>query len=279
MEQVLPPRREQQVGLLGGQTVGKCGVDNDPTETITESAKAVQEVAKTGGKLIDASGRVGGWLDRIFGQGIEDTVALHWSDRIRARRIERAIYDWERLTELMRKVEFRLSAKGVSTLRLIPSKIALAIIENATVEDDDDLHSLWANLLTTGLDAAADQIHKKYISVLSDLTHDDAVVFKLLCQQWLDPKKPPKRDHYGSLTYGPTVDGAGIHDTISIITLNRLGLISPGYLDFTSYAPNEERDYKNPEAFKGTDVRAYGNLDVVEVTDFGVAFYKAVITD
>jgi hypothetical protein len=67
-------------------------MDNDPIEAITEGAKAFQEVAKTGGKLIDASGRVGGWLDRLFGQGIEDTVALHWSDRIRARRIERAIY-------------------------------------------------------------------------------------------------------------------------------------------------------------------------------------------
>jgi len=35
-------------------------MDNDPTEAVTESAKAVQEVAKTGGKLIDASGCVGG---------------------------------------------------------------------------------------------------------------------------------------------------------------------------------------------------------------------------
>ncbi len=254
-------------------------MDNDPTEAITESAKALQEVAKTGGKLIDASGRAGGWLDRIFGQGIEDTVALHWSDRIRARRIERAIYDWERLTELMRKVDSRLNAKSIPNLRLVPPKIALAIIEHATVEDDNDLHSLWANLLTTGLDAAADQIHKKYISVLADLTRDDAVVFKALCQQWLDPNKPPKPDRYGSLTYGPAVDGAASHDTVSIITLNRLGLISPGYIDFTSYAPNEERDYKNPEPFNGTDVRTYGNLDVVEVTDFGIAFYKAVITD
>jgi hypothetical protein len=166
-----------QVGLLAGRNQGRRDMDNDPTEAVTESAKALQEVAKTGGKLIDASGRVGGWLDRIFGQGIEDTVALRWSDRIRTRRIERAIYDWERLTELMRKVESRLDTKSVHTLRLVPPKIALAIIEHATVEDDDDLHSLWANLLTTGLDVAADQIHKKYISVLADLTRDDAVVF------------------------------------------------------------------------------------------------------
>ena len=105
------------------------------------------------------------------------------------------------------------------------------------------------------------------------------VVFKSLCEQWLDPEKPPKPQRYRSTTYGPTVDGIGSHDAISIITLNRLGLISPGYIDFTSYEPNEERDYKNPEAFNGSDVRAYGNLDIVEVTDFGLAVYKAVIAD
>lgn len=195
-------------------------MDDDPTKAISESAKAIQEVAKTGGKLVDASGSVGGWLDRIFGQGIEDAVALHWSDRIRARRIERAIYDWDKLTELMRKVDARLNAKGTSGLRLLPPKIALPLIEHATVENDDDLHSLWANLLATGLDAAAGQIEHKYISVLADLTRDDAIVFKTICEQWLDPVKPPKPDHYHALTYGPAVDGTASHEAISIITLN-----------------------------------------------------------
>jgi hypothetical protein len=105
----------------------------DEIEAITESAKAVQEVAKVGGKIIDAGREAGGLLNRLFGQGIEDAVALRWSDRVRARRIEAAIYDWERLTELVRKVDAHLNAKGVSTLRLVPPKVALALIENATV--------------------------------------------------------------------------------------------------------------------------------------------------
>jgi hypothetical protein len=252
-------------------------MSGDPTEAVTESAKALQELAKAGGKAIDASRSVGGWLNRVFGQGIEDAVALHWSERIKARRIERAIYDWEKLAELMSKVEARLKAKGVHTLRLPPPKIALAIIENATIEDDDDLHSMWANLLATGLDPSADEIHKKYVSVLADLTGADAVVLRSLCEQWLDTTKKPGCKSYGSLTYGPTVDGTASHPTISIITLNRLGLISPGYVDFLAYEPNEDRSYKDPAEFHANDVRTYGNLDVVEVTDFGVAFYKAVL--
>lgn len=251
--------------------------NTDPIKAITEGAKALEEVAKASGKAIDASRSVGGWLDRIFGQGVEDTVALHWSDRIRARRIERAIYDWEKLISLARKVDARLTAKGVSNFRLIPPKIALSIIEHATIEDDDDLQSLWANLLASGLEALADQIYSKYISVLADLTYGDAEVFQKLCQQWLDPVKPPKEDRWDGLTYGPTVDGTGSHDTVSIITLNRLGLISPGYIDFTNHVPNDERSYKEPRLFRGNSVRAYGNLEVVEVTEFGIAFYNAAV--
>ena len=253
-------------------------MDNDPSAMITESAKAIQELAKTTGKVVDASGQVGGWFDGVFGQGIKDTVGL-WSDRQKTRRIMAAIYDSEKLLELNSKVEARLAARGISALRPVSPKIALGIIEHATIEDDNNLHSLWANLLVTGLDAAADQIYTKYISVLADLTHADAVVFDLLCKQWFNAEKPPKADRYGSVTYGPAVDGIGPHDAVSIITLNRLGLISPGYIDFISYAPNEDRSFKNPDAFKGEDVRAYGNLDVVEVTAFGVAFYKAVIAE
>ena len=252
---------------------------NDPTEAVTESAKALQEVAKAGGKAVDASRSVGGWLDHIFGQGIEDAVALHWSDRVRARRIERAIYDWAKLTELMSKVEVRLKAKGIDNFRPVPPKIALGIIENATIENDDDLHSLWGNLLATGLDASSNQIQTKYISVLADLTREDAIVLKAICKQWLDPTKPPKPDHYGSLTYGPSVDGTGSHDSIVIITLNRLGLISPGCIDITNYRPNDERSFKTPNMFNSDNVRVYGNLEVVEVTDFGIAFFKAVIAD
>jgi hypothetical protein len=250
----------------------------DDTEAITESAKAVQEVAKVGGKAIDATREAGGWLDRIFGQGIEDSVALHWSDRVRARRIEAAIYDWERLTELMRKIDARLQAKGVNTLRLVPPKIALALIENATVEEEDDLHTLWANLFATGLDASAEEIHRKYVSTLADMTGADALVFKLIHDAWHDPNNKYKSKFTeGALTYGPSVDGTASHDALSVITLNRLGLISPAYIEIQVHDPPRGRDYE--WGHRADAMQAYGDLTVVEVTAFGTAFYKAVMSD
>jgi hypothetical protein len=37
----------------------------DETEAFKEGAKAVQEVAKATGKIVDASRGAGGWLDRM----------------------------------------------------------------------------------------------------------------------------------------------------------------------------------------------------------------------
>jgi hypothetical protein len=44
------------------------------SDPISENAKATQEVAKTAGKAIDASRSLGGWLDKIFGKAIEQSV-------------------------------------------------------------------------------------------------------------------------------------------------------------------------------------------------------------
>lgn len=244
-------------------------------EAITETAKAVQEVAKVGGKAIDAGRDAGGWLNQIFGKGIEDTVGLLWSDRVAARRIAAAIYNWERLNELLHKVEGRLKDKGITTLRPLPPKIALPLLENSTVEDDDDLHSLWANLLSTALDASADQVHKKYVSTLAELTSDDALILLELYDDWMKIDKA-KLFQDSTLKYGPSVEGTASHNAVSIISLNRLGLIFPAFTEFKTYEPSGHNRYGDFGP-SGDRVRTYGDLEVVAVTEFGEAFCKAVL--
>ena len=158
----------------------------DEIETSNEGAKAVQEVAKATGKVVDAGRGAGGWLDRIFGNGIEHAVARRWSDREMTKRIEAAILDWERLELLVQKVEKRLKDKGITRNRLPPPKIMLPLIEHATMEYEDDLHTLWANLLSTALDDAGDQVHRKYVSTLAELSADDVRALKVIfldCQK------------------------------------------------------------------------------------------------
>ena len=249
----------------------------DPTEALSESAKAVQEVAKLGGSAIDAGRKAGGWLDRIFGGSIEDAVGLHWSDRIKARRIEAAIYDWERLEKLVREAASRLKARGVNTTRFIPPKVALPLLEHATIEDDAHLHTLWANLLANGLDPSADEIERKYISTLSELTSADAAVFTAICVDWYTSNRHADWYPPHTLTYEPWVDGTNRHADISVITLNRLGLVASSFTEFNTFDPPDQSDWKASQQPRREPVRVYGDLTTVTVTAFGEAFYKAAI--
>ena len=76
------------------------------------------------------TGRVaaGGPLATSTMGAIEDTVGLLWTDRVAAKRVEAAIYSWERLTGLLHKTAARLHKKGIKTTRPVPPKVALPLI-------------------------------------------------------------------------------------------------------------------------------------------------------
>src|SRR4051812_33283160 len=107
---------------------------SDELEVVGKVADATTEIAKTGGKVIDAASSAGRFFERIMGDLITDSVGL-LSDRLKYYRIERAIL-------LANKVENRLKEKNITNIRIVSPKIALPLIEHATIEDDDDLHTL-----------------------------------------------------------------------------------------------------------------------------------------
>jgi hypothetical protein len=249
-------------------------MSDDP---ISESAKAAQEVAKTTGKVIDVGRGLGGWLDRMFGEAIEQEVGRIWTVPATERRIAAAIYSWERLEVLLNKAKNNLHRRGVIRFRVPPPKVILPLLENATMEDNDDLHSLWAQLLATALDAAADEVHRKFVSILIDLTSGDARILCTLWKQWqVADKKKDTRD--STLTYGPGVDGTYSHNESSIVTLNRLGLIASAYTKIKTFEPgghNEHGDWGPTQ----DDVLIYGYLGSVVITPLGEAFCRAVMPE
>ena len=247
----------------------------DEIEAVTEAAKAVQEVAKTGGQAIDAGRSVGGFLDRVFGRAIEDTVGRYWTDKVAAKRIEAAIYSWERLELLLHKAKKRLEKKGVVDIRAIPPKVALPLLEYATVEHEEDLHTLWANLLATGMDAHEEEIHRKYVTTLGEMTAVDAFVLASMFEQ-AETEISKKEIRDLSLTYGPGVDGTHSYDPVSVITLNWLGLIEPAYIKFKTFAPGGHDDRYGEYGPTQDDVSFPGDLSSVIITPLGCAFGRAV---
>jgi hypothetical protein len=71
--------------------------------------------------------------------------------------------------------------------RTVPLKLLKPIIENATIEDDDDLRDIWANLLVSGAGAhEEDGVTPSFPAILKDLCSGDA--------KFLDAffRKPPR---------------------------------------------------------------------------------------
>jgi Abortive infection alpha len=247
----------------------------DEIETLREGAKAIQEVAKATGKVVDAGRGAGGWLDRIFGNGIEHAVARRWSDREMTKRIEAAILDWERLELLVQKVEKRLKDKGITRTRLPPPKIMLPLIEHATMEYEDDLHTLWANLLTTALDDDGDQVHRKYVSTLAELSTDDARALEAIFLEWQKLDRDKWSRGGGSVSYGPSVE-APTNADVSMSILFSLGLVFPSLVGFETYEPRGHARWGDYGPSREA-LSLPGDLSTVVLTEFGEAFCVAAL--
>ena len=86
-------------------------------EAVTEGARAVQEVAKTTGKALDAAQEGGAYLSRMLGTVPEDVVGLLGGDLLRQYRIR----NWDRISQ---KTFDKLDQRGIETtppLRLMQS--------------------------------------------------------------------------------------------------------------------------------------------------------------
>jgi len=258
---------------------------SDETKAIEETAKAAQELAKTTSKAIEATRDVGGFLDRVFGKAIEHAVGRLWTDRAMASRVEAAIYDWARLTTLLHNTEKKLHEKGITITRLVPPKIALPLLEHATMEHEDDLHELWENLLTSALNPSEEEIKRTYVSVLGELSAKDAHALKRLYAEWLfwDEHEVPEYRRNKEHRYS---SGISIENDESAVLFYRLGLILPVHVTVEEYrrqSPVTQNNWSRddpPYYVEGGDqTLVLGDLSVVGLTEFGEKFCNAVIGD
>jgi hypothetical protein len=77
-----------------------------------------------------------------------------------------------RLADRVRNI---LIEKGVSgPTRKIPLGVAVPLLENATLEEDDDLQEVWARLLVNGGDASSGiELRRAFVSVLAEMASLD----------------------------------------------------------------------------------------------------------
>ena len=109
----------------------------DVAEVIKSVPVAIRNIEKTESAQ---------FLARVLGETIENGVGII-GDRLKYMRFNQAV-------KLHQKAEKGLKAKGVESkdYRTLAAKIGIPLIENATLEENDELHTLWANLLANALD-------------------------------------------------------------------------------------------------------------------------------
>lgn len=139
-----------------------------------EETKAVQEVAKTTGKAIDAAREAGGFIARFVSGPLEQGMGI-FEDRLRYMR-------WERQVRLMQRAQDFLNLVGLpAPTRAVPLKLLIPIMQGASLEENDDLQDRWAALLVNAANADfGNEIRRSYVTILEQLTPLDAQILDVL---------------------------------------------------------------------------------------------------
>jgi hypothetical protein len=173
----------------------------------------------------------------------------------------------------------------VTVTRVVPPKVALPLLEYATLEHEDELHELWENLLSSALDPSEEEIKRMYISVLGELSAKDARSLKRLYAEWLYWEEHKASEHRKNTKHRYS-SGVCPENDESAVQLYRLGLILPVHITVEEYrdqSPVTQSTWSrhDPPYYVegGEQTLVLGDLSVVGLTEFGEKFCKAVIGD
>lgn len=228
-----------------------------------EIAKAVQSVAKFGDKVLETSQKVGGFFARVFKEPIQEVSGMV-TDRLRFVR-------WRRLVSMSDEVNQILSSRGIEDTRSVPPKLALPILEEASLEEDPKLQDLWNHLLANAMDPKfSGELRYGFIDMIKGITGIEAAIvnmfYKILKEEGhiqdltTITKYHLKKDQIMTMVEidGPTYQ-------VSIYNLMRMQCIGPAIITSTGFMMGDEPT----TIYKGTDA--------VVLTPLGVKFVEACI--
>jgi hypothetical protein len=226
-------------------------------EEITESVKAIQEAAKATSKALDTLDKAGGFFGQVFGSLVVDGVGIV-ADRVKYMRIEQAV----RLAE---KTEKLLADRGVDQTISVEPKIAIPLIESATLETNDELHTIWASLLANAMDPNSEEkVTRSHVSVLREMS---ALDVSFLDRMVSEKDVAHSGRELSELNFDKkklaSVFGVSDRDAeLCLLNLLRLSCIKPGLVP-------------GGMSYGEYTVSAYMGTDLVQLSEFGVSLVRA----
>ncbi|MGA2201791.1 MAG: Abi-alpha family protein [Terriglobales bacterium] len=177
-------------------------------------------------------------------------------------------YRYRLALKMYQKTERMLTDAGIDP-HAVPPRLFLPMIENASMQDDEDLHTRWAALLANAA-ASPDSVHPSFIEVLRQLTPRDAKLLDELYDSCTGKRDRKVQPWVTQISYAESQrrKAAGENPKESFDNLIRLGLIDTEY---------ELDDSKIKVGLKGVnDVRVQAKLDSDDyLTDFAMRFVQA----
>lgn len=150
---------------------------SDPT---SESAKAMQEVAKATGKAIDALDDLGGFVAKFLGAPLMQASGIV-ADKLKYMR-------WERQIRLIDRVNAIMKERALNApTRPVPMSVAIPLFQAASMEESDELQDNWARLLVNAADVNSGVlVSRAFVSILSDFGPMEARVLNALFHAPMD---------------------------------------------------------------------------------------------
>lgn len=245
-----------------------------------ETVRAVKEIAKTTGQAVKSIDRLGRFFATVMGESIDATCGM-LADSLKYKR-------WERQIKLVKEAERLIYDKNLSN-RFIPisPKLVLPIFQNASIEEDNLLHDLYAKLLVTAIDPEVETRRTAFVETIRQLEPIDVKILqamytvyekkekdyqenkeKYINQKWFRDNRPPT---WTSILSTNILDSITISDSIyweSVDNLCRLGL-ADSYFEEDSIDIDIEND-----SLSTNIVTSHGGYDNLCITALGVAFVK-----
>lgn len=141
-----------------------------------EVAKAVAEASKFGTKSVEATEKMLSFLSKMFHESIEQAAGIV-SDKLKFIR-------WQRQIRMVDQVQQILIERKIKQTRPIPPKFALPMLENASLEEDDELQDIWIRLMANSMDPSFEaSFRMAYIEIIKGLTSLDVKILDFFYKQ------------------------------------------------------------------------------------------------
>lgn len=229
---------------------------------VEEISKAIQNSAKLGEKGLEIANKAGSFFAKVFKEPIDEISGII-TDKLRFIR-------WKRLIEISDEVNTILEKRRITNTKAVPPKIAIPLIEHATLEEDNELKKLWVNLLSNAMDPDFNsEIRYGFIEMINGITGVEARILSIFYNSLKENNQldPLENISQYQVKKENLISSLGISVSVYLISANnlmRMQLISPAILKASAKVGSES-------------ITIYKGTDAITLTPLGIKFIEACL--